>query len=611
MCGIAGYITRACNNHIANNNKILQKMLAKMVHRGPDESGEYSHEYINLGMRRLIIIDKSKGSQPMLLENDEYAIIFNGEIFNYQELRKNLEKDNIMFRSNSDTEVLLRMYIRHGTDCINRIKGMFAFCIYDKKKKLTWIVRDRFGIKPLYYSITNDFLVFSSSLDSMIASDIINSEIDATSVKLYMLLSFIPTPNTLYRNIFKLRPGHQIVYKENQVTISKYWDINYEHGEKRDECDYEVVEKLLNESINQHSVADQPVGTYLSGGLDSSLITKKYHSSYSKSFKSYTANIKNHETDEDSKYANKVSKNLRINHTNIKIKNEDFLDMLDELIEYMDEPVYDSSIVASYQIALAAKKDGVKVLLAGNGADEIFGGYRRHYWTLRSILGGKLKYLPNWIIKYFPKDGIIKHKILQLKYKNLSYAINFSGVNLSIYQSIVKNISLESVNTILNNYFIDNKDIPFSKNMMLMDIKTYLLDNGLSILDKTTMGASIEGRVPFLDHNVVEYALLNRQKKNTIKNTKSILRDIARNNSLENIAMRKKMGFDQPLKTLLKKQLTLEKIKNRIIAAKPYLNTIIDYQSIEKLFKKKDKENYTENFMNSYCLSTWFIKKYR
>ena len=611
MCGITGYITRSDKIHDTNNDEILDNMLSKMIHRGPDESGKYSHEYINLGMRRLVIIDKDKGSQPMILEQGNYVIIFNGEIFNHQELRENLEKENIVFRSHSDTEVLLRMFIKYGTECINMIKGMFAFCIYDKKNKLTWIVRDRFGIKPLYYSITNDFLVFSSSLDSMIASNIVSSEINTTAVKLYMLLSFFPTPYTLYQDIFKLKPGYQIVYKENQVKISKYWDINYEHEEKNGECNYKIMEKLLNESINQHSVADQPIGTYLSGGLDSSLITKKYHSLCSKSFKSYTANIKNYDKDEDSRYAKEVSNNLKINHTNIKIKEEDFLETLDELIEYMDEPVYDSSIVASYQIALAAKKDGVKVLLAGNGADEIFGGYRRHYLTTQSLLRGKLKYLPNWIINYFLKEGTIKHKVLQLKYKNLSYAINFSGINLSIYQSIAKNVSLDSINNELDSYFVDNKNVSFSKNMMLTDIKTYLVDNGLSILDKTTMGASIEGRVPFLDHNVVEYALLNKQKKNHIKNTKSILRDIAKNNSLGNLAMRKKMGFDQSLKKLLKEKMSIDRIKNRIIAAKPYLDSIIDYQFVENLFKKRDKDTYIENVMNLYCLSTWFIKKHR
>ena len=615
MCGISGYIKIGNKPLPVNHKKIMEQMLSKIVHRGPDDVGVYKDDAVHIGMRRLIIIDKKNGSQPMKLNNDNYIIVFNGEIFNYRELREELIKDNVVFISNSDTEVLLQMYIRYGFDCIKRIKGMFAFCIYDKKNKTTWIARDRFGIKPLYYSVTDDFLCFGSSLESISSAGLINNEISKDSLDLYLLISYIPTPRTIYKNIFKLEPGQQLIIKNKKVLSNKYWDINdYVNGEDCTNIE-SYLESLLDTSIKEHAVADQPIGTYLSGGLDSSVITKKYHRLCDKNFNSYTANFTSKDNS-DAFYARKVSKHLKINHTDIEIDSSMYLHELDMLIKYLDEPVYDSSMVASYMIAKNAQKDGVKVLLAGNGADEIFGGYMRHYESPQSILRGKLNFMPNIFIDLIPNYKMLKHKMLQLKYEYISYAINFSGINLHTYKKTIKDVDFFKLNNALKDYFLPknsnkSKNIGHTKKMMLRDIKTYLVDNGLSILDKTTMGASVEGRVPYLDHQIIEYLFSKKHINVDFKNSKYLLKNMANNNNLNYISKRQKMGFNQPLEDLFDNKDNIMHVKNTIMKARHYLESILDYDGILKYFDKKYSNNSIENIMNIYCLSSWFLNKHQ
>ena len=303
MCGITGHINFSSKNKLDQNT--LSIMISSMEHRGPDDDGSYIHNDSQIGMRRLSIIDTLNGAQPIYSDDNQVVIIMNGEIFNYQKLKDILCNDGESFKTNSDTEVLLKLYIKYGKQCIEMIDGMFAFCIIDHRSKTAWLARDRSGIKPLYYTILGQSIIFGSTLDSIIKSKLIQPKISQDSIDLYLVLSYIPTPKTIYEDIYKLEPGHEINIDSNKIKINKYWDINHVTSISSDNY-AKTVNKLLNDSVKKHSVSDQPVGTFLSGGIDSSLITYKYKDISSK-FRCFTANFKDKDQS-DNVYASKVSK---------------------------------------------------------------------------------------------------------------------------------------------------------------------------------------------------------------------------------------------------------------------------------------------------------------
>ena len=269
MCGICGYINLNQTSQI-NDNTIV-KMANRMEHRGPDDIGHYSENSFSLAMRRLSIIDTENGNQPIYSDDKKIVIIMNGELYNYKQLRDELMAKNIKFKTNSDTEVVLKMYELYGLTCIDKLQGMFAFCINDSKLNITWLVRDRFGIKPLLYYYDSEKLIFGSTIDSMLASKQIDTSLDETSIRLYLLISYIPTPHTIYKNIKKLQPGHQIIIRDKSVAISKYWEIEDHIDSKKNLKSEDDFIDLINKSIDIHSVSDVPVGTFLSGGIDSSI----------------------------------------------------------------------------------------------------------------------------------------------------------------------------------------------------------------------------------------------------------------------------------------------------------------------------------------------------
>lgn len=610
MCGIAGHININNNNNILSSSD-LEDMINSMIHRGPDDDGFYIDDSVQIGMRRLSIIDTHNGSQPIISNDNSIVVIMNGEIFNYKTLRSDLVKEGYSFKTHSDTEVLLNLYIKYGKDCITYLDGMFAFCIYDKNKKTVWIARDRVGIKPLFYSISGSSIVFGSTLDSISKSKLIKLKLCQESIDCYLFLSYIPTPKTIYEDIFKLEPGHEINIDFNQILINKYWDINSfisnQAKDKTEEID-PTLKNLLDESINKHSVSDQPVGTFLSGGLDSSLITYKYND-ISSNFSCYTAEFKNKDQS-DSIYASKIAKTLNLNHIKVDMDKIDYLKNLDELITYMDEPVYDSSILPTYLLSKSAKKSGISVLLAGNGADEVFGGYKRHYAQFTYYLRGKLSFVHKSILEIFSKIFNLNiHKILQLKFKYIGYAIVYSGNNLKILSNLSNN-KLKKIENSLKNYFtskIKSNSLSFKNRMKLIDFNCYLLDNGLSILDKCTMAASIEGRVPYLDHKLIQHTFKNDNVGNNsenYQNSKKFLRGLLNKSKISYITDRNKLGFNMPINNIISNKDNIEHIKLTLIATKPILEKHIDYPLMYKMVTENKSEN-AENIVSIYVLSKW------
>jgi len=605
MCGITGHINFSSKNQLEDS--ILKEMISSMVHRGPDDSGLYIDDKSQIGMRRLSIIDTHNGGQPIMSDDKMMIIIMNGEIFNYQLLRDNLIKDGESFKTNSDTEVLLKLYIRYGKKCIEMIDGMFAFCIINRRDNSAWLARDRSGIKPLYYFISHQSIVFGSTLDAVIKSKLITPKISQDSIDLYLVLSYVPTPRTIYESIYKLEPGHEINIDANKIDINKYWDINHVNSSSKENYS-KTIDKLLSNSVKKHAVSDQPVGTFLSGGIDSSVITYKYKDISSK-FRCFTADFKNKDQS-DSIYASKVSQSLKIEHSRKDMSNIDHLSLLDELIPYIDEPVYDSSMLPTYALSRIAKQEGISVLLAGNGADEVFGGYKRHYARFTDFLRGRLSWLSISLIKIFTTIfNKYFHKIIQLKFKYIGYSIVYSGNNLNIL-STMSSLKLKNIEHNLKQYFTRNMKPTkqsFRDKMKLIDFNCYLLDNGLSILDKCTMAASIEGRVPYLDHKILEYAFNENNtedEKENYASSKPVLRDIIKNSKISYLAKRNKLGFNMPINEILENNKNKETIKKAIKDAKPQLEKYIDYPLYFKMISD-NKSCFSENILSIYVLSKW------
>ncbi len=610
MCGITGHINFSSKNKLDQNT--LNTMISSMKHRGPDDDGSYIHNHSQIGMRRLSIIDTLNGAQPISSEDNQVVIVMNGEIFNYQKLKDILINDGQRFKTNSDTEVLLKLYIKFGKQCIEMIDGMFAFCIIDHRSKSAWLARDRSGIKPLYYKILGQSIIFGSTLDSIIKSNLFQPAICQDSIDLYSIVSFVPTPNTIYEGIYKLEPGHQIDINSNKISINKYWDIN--HVNSSSSNDYvKTINMLLNDSVKKHSVSDQPVGTFLSGGIDSSVITYKYKDISSK-FKCFTANFKDKDQS-DNIYASKVSQSLQIEQSCQNMSEIDQFDLLNELIPYLDEPVYDSSMIPTYALSKMAKKEKISVLLAGNGADEVFGGYKRHYDNFTDFLRGCLSWLDLSFVKRF--SGLFQkyiHKIIQLKFRYIGYAIVYSGNNLDIFLQM-KNSKLTNIENNLRRYFtrnISQSCHSFRDKMKLIDFNCYLLDNGLSILDKCTMAASVEGRVPYLDHKILEF-VFNKDnsfnQKDTYKKSKQVLRDLIQKTEISYLSERNKLGFNAPITNILSKEKNKKIIKDTIEAAKSKLEKFIDYPLYINMVKNNDPSCY-ENILSLYVLSKWLNLRY-
>ena len=390
MCGING-IFNFDDSAVCKNE--LEKMNNEMIYRGPDSDGFYVEKNFGMSMRRLSIIDLDTGDQPLSSEDGRYRVIMNGEIYNYIELRSDLINKGHKFLTNSDTEVIIHLYIEYSEKFLDYLEGMFAIAIFDSKTKKLIVARDRLGIKPLYYYYNEKKLIFSSSLDSIISLNKNLKNINLNSFYSLISLSYVASPDTIWSNIYKLMPAHYIKIKEKKIHIQKYWDINEFNDNDKDYNYYkEKIKHLLENSIKLHARSDVPVGTYLSGGIDSSVVTSLFSEYTNQQFHSFSIDFED-KVDNESYFAKLVSEKYNTIHHSYKINYQQAHQELIGLLPNMDEPISDSAIISSSFLSARARENGVKVMLSGAGGDEIFGGYRRHYGSKRRIFSGSLSFL--------------------------------------------------------------------------------------------------------------------------------------------------------------------------------------------------------------------------
>ena len=535
MCGIAGILG-------IDDKELVKKMVNAIKHRGPDEEGYYVDENLTMGMCRLSIIDLKGGSQPIYNEEGDIVVIQNGEIYNYRELREELEEKGHKFYTNSDTEVIIHAYEEYGFDCLNKLNGMFAIAIWDSNKRRLFLARDRLGVKPLYYTVIDSKLIFASEIKAILEYPIQRTVCKEALAK-YFALRYVPAPLTIFEGIMKLEPGHYIVADENGFKKEKYWELPVVELNGSESHFQETILKMLRESVKKRLVSDVPLGAFLSGGVDSSTVVAIMSELMDEPVKTFSVGFTGKEYDESS-FARIVAEEFGTEHHEIFIDIDD-INILPKIIWHFDEPIADAAAIPTYMLSQLARKK-VKVVLTGEGGDEIFAGYERYVAELRfkhlkyiSFLFKPFKYLKvnpeSWSYKYLrflsSRQSLIDSYITRIE--------GYHNVNILEYEA-------NSVSDMVKSTFITND---YLKNMIYFDIKYWLPDDLLMKVDKMTMGNSLEAREPFLDYRLVEFAF-NIPSRYKIKNgeEKYIFKKAIDNILPREIVGRKKHGFNVPIK---------------------------------------------------------------
>lgn len=602
MCGISGY-----NGDF--NPKILDAMQMSMQHRGPDDHGIYVANESGVGFahRRLSIIDLSEhGHQPMLDEATGHVICFNGEIYNYRELRSSLEIKGHIFKTKTDTEVLLKLYQEYRYDFLNKLKGMFAFAIYDARQKNIFIARDHFGVKPLYYANTPKGFLFASEIKSILQERSVSRELNPESINAHVQYLWSPAPHTMLKAVKKLQPGFAMLVKDKKIMKHwQYYDLpmGNKHNDMSEIEAKETLLSLFKSSIDEQLISDVPVGAFLSGGLDSSAIValiKSQHPDMDMPCFTMRFDDPGNEQMPDLPYAKRVAKHLNVNLNIIDAK-PNMLQDLSTMVYYLDEPQADPAAINTYLISSLARKQGVKVLLSGAGGDDLFTGYRRHYALQASSALYKLP--------MFAKQGISKiaslipqqHAHLRrlskgLKYLNHSekkYITSFFNwldpkAQTNLYGELMLQDSM--TDSLLPSLELLSTGTSKLDQMLYLEMKHFLADHNLNYTDKMAMATGVEVRVPFLDTALVNFASsLPENFKQRGKVGKWILKEAMSAYLPKDIIHRPKSGFGVPLRHWL--QNDLQPMMQDLLSEKSISNRgIFNASSVEKLIRQNQEK---------------------
>jgi len=546
VCGFVGF-----TGEVNNSNEVLKNMLDTIVHRGPDSSGTYNDKEISIGFRRLSIVDLANGSQPMFNEDNSLVLVFNGEIYNSKIIRENLIKSGHIFKTTTDSEILLHGYEEYGENLLQKLRGMYAFVIWDKNKKRIFGARDIFGIKPFYYCKMNGTFMFGSEIKSFLKHPHFKKELNRNALEQYLSFQYSPYLETFFKGVFKLPPAHYFIYENNQMKIKKYYEIKFE--ERKDlslEEWVENIEQVFLNSVKAHKISDVEVGSLLSSGIDSS-----YIASSAEVDKTFTVGFSQDGYNEIS-YAKDLSGYLGIKNFNKIITEYEWWETFNKVQYQMDEPLADPSAVALYFACNEASKH-VKVILSGEGADEIFGGYNVYKDPVDNAAYEKLPFiLRHFIALIFSLFG---------ERKGFNYFIRrgqkvedrFIG-NAYIFKKkqrdkILRNPTLkEGPESICKPFFDMVKHKDDVTKMQFLDLNMWLPGDILLKADKMSMANSIELRVPFLDKKVLELATqIPRKFRVNKKNTKYALRLAALKKIPAKVASKKKLGFPVPIRVWL------------------------------------------------------------
>ncbi|OME74022.1 asparagine synthase (glutamine-hydrolyzing) [Paenibacillus sp. FSL A5-0031] len=607
MCGFVGF---ADSRPDVDQVAIIKDMMEMIVHRGPDSGGIYSDEEVTLGFRRLKIIDMSEeASQPIYNEDKSCVLVFNGEIYNYQELREELIQCGHTFVSHTDSEVIIHAYEEYGTSLLQKLRGMFAFAIWDTNTETMFLARDFFGIKPLYYTqnTTDNSFLFSSEIKAFLKQPAFRKELNKDALKPYLTFQYSVLDETFFKGVYKLKPGHYMLYKQGKLEVKPFWDVNF--AEEPNSLSHYVnqIKSTVKESVAYHQISDVPVGSFLSGGIDSSYITAllKPNKTFSVGFEDYEGNFNETNLAED------LSEILNIENYKRLVSADECFKMLPTIQYHMDEPQSNPSSVPLYFLAELASKH-VTVVLSGEGADEIFGGYdwydttpamkkyKKLPFAIRrplSLLSGKLS--KNRITSFVVKGG----QRVEERFIGQAHVFEEADALTVLKDEFKQGPSVQSITKTVYDQVRGKDDIT---KMQYLDLKLWLPGDILLKADKMSLAHSIELRVPFLDKMVMELASkLPTDLRVHPSNTKYALRTAAKEVLPDEWANRPKVGFPVPIRHWLRQEKYYKLVKDMFLSdrAKLFFHT-------DELMKYLDshysgKQNYARYIWTVYVFLIW------
>lgn len=571
-----------------------------MSHRGPDGEGTFFADQIGLGHKRLSIIDLSTGRQPISNEDGSIWIVFNGEIYNYQELRTELESTGHVFKTLTDTEVIIHAYEEYGADCLSKLRGMFAFAIWDNSDRTLFLARDRVGIKPLYYSMTKEGLLFASELKALLKDQAVPRDLNFPAIDRFLTYMYLPGSDTLFKNIQKLLPGHAMLVRDGRITLWEYWDIQFvEEKNQADLLDLKAaLADLLKESVRLHMISDVPVGFLLSGGVDSTALLSYAVHETGKRISTFTIGFEGEQFADERPFARLAAQKFGTDHYEMTFGAQEFADFLPKYVWHMEEPVCEPPAVALYYVSRLASKH-VKVLISGEGGDEAFAGYQNYrnlLWLERlkktcAGLNGAVASIFTILASLPPLERVRKYvPLLGVPLEDYYYsrtaspASFFNSAGLELYNdqfrsSISKSFSLDPTTTLFGK---TRRQSTLNK-MLYVDTKTWLPDDLLVKADKITMANSVELRVPLLDHVVIEFAAtLPANLKIRGLKTKYLLKRNFENEIPAKIIRRKKTGFPLPYDRWMMGELS-GFVRDTLLDPRGFAREILETKQIENV----------------------------
>lgn len=607
MCGICGF-----TGNIDKKETILTNMMDKIIHRGPDSGGQHIQDGIALGFRRLSIIDLDHGTQPMYNEDKSIVITFNGEIYNHQELREDLIERGHIFSNRSDTEVLLHAYEEYGEHMLDKLRGMFAFVIWDSHTQTLFGARDFFGIKPFYYAVVDGELVYGSEIKSILEYPLYEKQLNEDALENYLTFQYSVLPETFFKGIFRLMPAHCFTFQNGKMHIRRYWEPKFEADETKTLEEWvEEIDAVMQDSIESHKISDVEVGSFLSSGVDSSYVAACFHGD-----KTFTVGF-DYEKYNEIDYAKTLSEKIHIQNYSKLISAKEYWDVIPKIQYQMDEPLADPSAIALYFVSQIAAKH-VKVAMSGEGADEFFGGYNiyREPFAL-----APMKKIPKPVRKAVAKAV----SVIPYNFKGKNYLIRASK---DVEERFIGNAFMYSIKErekILKHpsgrYDFKQLTKPFYEKaaglddvtkMQYIDMHFWLIGDILLKADKMSMAHSLEVRVPFLDKKVFEVArkIPTRFKVND-QNTKFAMRQAAHRYLPDMVAEKKKLGFPVPTRIWLREETYYQIVKEAFLsdAAKKYFHEKELLKLLER--HKEGKEDNSRKIWTVYMFLVWYQEYFK
>lgn len=620
MCGICGKV--GLDRTVRVEPALVERMIKRLAHRGPDDTGLYSEPQAVLGHTRLSIIDLNTGKQPISNEDGKLWIVFNGEIYNYRELRSELLQKGHRFSTQSDTEVIVHLYEEYGTECVARLRGMFAFALWDATNKTLFLARDRVGIKPLYYSLSNTGLSFASEIKALIVDPSITRELDPQVIDRFLTYLFTPGPETLMRSIRKLEPGHWLLLKNGTVTVRQYWDLRFvpRPGNGDFRAATEELTGLVRKTVRDHMISDVPVGVLLSGGVDSTAMLSFAVQETGQRVNTFTVGFQDKHVVDERPYARLAAQAYGNQHYEMTITAQDFMDFIPGYVWHMEEPVFEPPAVALYYVTKLAREH-VKVLISGEGGDEAFAGYQAYrnlVWLERlkgmgrpwsSVTGAILDRLSRFPqLKRFGRYSVLMEPALQNYYFGGSSNPfrYFNPIKRDLYsKEFAARVDTRASSALTSEMFAKVAGLDPLSQMLYVDTKMWLPDDLLIKADKITMANSLELRVPLLDHKVLEFAagLPAKYKLNGLT-TKHILKRAFDGQIPSAILNRKKAGFPVPVRSWLQNQMK-EFVRDVLLDKRALERGYFDRAVVQRLLTNTGDPEYPAFAFSLLTLELW------